>query len=786
MANLDELDQYDAGVYQIETFDRATGGANGKINAPLKNLANRTKWLKNHMAGPVFNVLGYGAINTGIEADKTTNKAAIDAAIAAAYAAGGGTVLFPPGTYFVDPLIYLQPGVDIVGYGATLKRPANQTKFQRMLSTQASTWSSASDSPIINIRGLTLDGNRANQGAYTSYELEHQHLIFLMCGDATTKGRLRVNLTDLDLKECVADGISQYINTDVNITNCRAWNCWRGGLVITGGWSKCNVVNFFAGGDVHKSGIDIEIDASGYNGEQPFQTMLNISNAVLDGDLDLGLNSASNSRIVVNNLFMKAGPFNVACYPGNSIRIANSELRVGVQSGSTNRIVKPYDVEFSNCVFKMDPETPASAHALVDIYWSISSSLDSRQRLKFNNCKFFAGTGLSRTGDTTSGSANVSNVSNMVGIFPGMPVTGAGVPAGTTVLYTHTSASGTTVVLSANATATATGVALTFGDGVTGATYGIYSQAISEALDNQLILNGCEFMGQFSEALRLGGLGGCVAFINNTTVYDAVIAYKVFGNLTYMARVVLNNARAFGCTAEWLYMGSNDAGNYVEFQNMQQSAVIGESATYDGDTSYSEWDTVSDGSGGFFVSQANANLGNALTDYTKWRRVRQENISFVNAGTLFRKRGNRVILTGVDPTTASTPGLLGDIRQFAVVPTSGAWRWICTVEHNTAATWRVLEYVLGGTQAITAASGTVLATSSFVTINRVGAVAVTLPASTYTGPGFTVKDISGTCSPTNVITFVLGAGTTLETAYELSEPYDSITWYLDGTVWRKK
>lgn len=49
MANLAELVQYDAGVYQLETTDPVQGGAAGIANAPQKNLANRTAWLKKHV-----------------------------------------------------------------------------------------------------------------------------------------------------------------------------------------------------------------------------------------------------------------------------------------------------------------------------------------------------------------------------------------------------------------------------------------------------------------------------------------------------------------------------------------------------------------------------------------------------------------------------------------------------------------------------------------------------------------------------------------------------------------
>lgn len=49
MANLTEILQYDVGVYQIETSDPVLGGPEGITNLPLKNLANRTRYLKKHV-----------------------------------------------------------------------------------------------------------------------------------------------------------------------------------------------------------------------------------------------------------------------------------------------------------------------------------------------------------------------------------------------------------------------------------------------------------------------------------------------------------------------------------------------------------------------------------------------------------------------------------------------------------------------------------------------------------------------------------------------------------------
>ena len=46
MANLQETPYYEPGIYQIETTDPVVGGPNGISNLPLKQLANRTAYLK--------------------------------------------------------------------------------------------------------------------------------------------------------------------------------------------------------------------------------------------------------------------------------------------------------------------------------------------------------------------------------------------------------------------------------------------------------------------------------------------------------------------------------------------------------------------------------------------------------------------------------------------------------------------------------------------------------------------------------------------------------------------
>ncbi len=50
MADITEAEQWDTGVYQLETTDPVQGGADGVDNLPHKALANRTLWLKAQVA----------------------------------------------------------------------------------------------------------------------------------------------------------------------------------------------------------------------------------------------------------------------------------------------------------------------------------------------------------------------------------------------------------------------------------------------------------------------------------------------------------------------------------------------------------------------------------------------------------------------------------------------------------------------------------------------------------------------------------------------------------------
>lgn len=325
--------------------------------------------------GAVFDVRSSiyagGATGNGV----TDDTAAIQAAVNAAGLVRG-TVLIPPGTYVVTSVI-LKPGIRVSGYGATLFRPANTPNWTRMLTVPESgtgSWGGATDSAPLVIEGLTLDGNSANQGTYRNYAQEQSHLIFLSA-DGAQAGRLRATLRDLVLKNSVADGVQIYRNVDAQIVDCRADDCFRGGVVVGGGYTIVQVQNLITTGNTDRTGIDIEPDGAGYG--NTLATRITLDGLVLDGDFDIA--APAGSTILVNDVI--SGPaFYLEAAADSTVRISNSRFQLDA-GGAT--IVFPHDVVFQDCKFELAAGTRA-----VNVQWNGLGAAPEHQRLRFRDCDF--------------------------------------------------------------------------------------------------------------------------------------------------------------------------------------------------------------------------------------------------------------------------------------------------------------------------------------------------------------------------------------------------------------
>ncbi len=340
-----------------------------------------------------FTVRQFGAKGDGVTDDTAAVQKAIDAA-----GDSGGTLLFPPGTYIVTS-VGLRPGVRYLGYGATIKRPAKQGKWIRTFNAAKPgyQYSSDKDSPPMIIEGLTFDGNRTEQGDYTEYQLEQAHQLFLSA-DPKRAGRLRVRILNCQFQNAVADAISTYTNVDVQISNCTARDCFRGGITITGGYSRLQVVNFTAQGKVHPTGIDVEVDGAGHGQSKKIELTLN-GISLPDGDFDLGVSDGS---IVLGTNIVARAPFHLYAH-NSTVRISNSEFGIGRFSGFANRIVHPGNVVFQNCRFRIEgtsDRTKAGKWAAIHVYWNLSQGHEKDQSLTLRDCEFELGPGIAEQ-DTT-------------------------------------------------------------------------------------------------------------------------------------------------------------------------------------------------------------------------------------------------------------------------------------------------------------------------------------------------------------------------------------------------
>lgn len=118
-----------------------------------------TKVTYSMIDGPVFNVKDYGAVGNG----STDDTAAINAAIDAAFAVGGGVVVFMPVTYAILTTVKVRSNVTLDLCGATLQRTGTN-KTYNIVQNYTYNPATATDTRIAIING-TIAGNVTNDVA---------------------------------------------------------------------------------------------------------------------------------------------------------------------------------------------------------------------------------------------------------------------------------------------------------------------------------------------------------------------------------------------------------------------------------------------------------------------------------------------------------------------------------------------------------------------------------------------------------------------------------------------
>jgi polygalacturonase len=205
-----------------------------------------TRTVQNRLRDTI-SVKDFGAVGNGVIDDTPAIQAAVDAA----NAAGGGDVYIPPGTYMINASgnftgIRLKSNVTIVmDDGAKLKAiTSSSTDYRLVFINHVSN---------VGVIGGEVEGERLTHIGVTG---EQGHGIYLLPGTD-------VYIANVKVTNCWGDGI--YIGDDsenVIVENCYVENNRRNNISVTGGVNITirNTVAKNANGTSPEAGIDIEVE----------------------------------------------------------------------------------------------------------------------------------------------------------------------------------------------------------------------------------------------------------------------------------------------------------------------------------------------------------------------------------------------------------------------------------------------------------------------------------------------------------------------------------------------
>lgn len=339
----------------------------------------------------------YGALGDGTTDDSVPLQKAVDAASARFLATSiPQTLIFPRGTY-VCRLVYLKPGVNYYGFNQVviLKTPAGGEtdedilKWWRMFTTTGADWNTAEAiAHRCIIDGLTFDGNLANMNwANNTYNQEQAHCLFLTgpSAGASAEARSKFKVRNVHFQNSVADGLSQYVNTDLIVESITADNCFRGGFTSTGGNSKTYLRGYIG----ENARFDIEVDGAGFGGS--FSTDYDIEDVVIDrdgggvrpGGIDFGGSRGGEFRMV--NVKAYTEPMNAAGAqddPQKTIR--DCLFTLGGRDSTSNRFTFATNALYETCDFHVKYEAGATNFSAIHMF--PSSVLNAT--MKFKKCRF--------------------------------------------------------------------------------------------------------------------------------------------------------------------------------------------------------------------------------------------------------------------------------------------------------------------------------------------------------------------------------------------------------------
>lgn len=313
-----------------------------------------------------------------------TDTAALNAARAAIVSgSGSGMIFLAAGTWYLNSVLYA-PGIVYVGLGAvTLKKVVSADTYSRMFRPISYSTAYATDTAPVEWHNLKFDGQSSLHGPYSAYQFEQAAQIFLSAA-GTQPGRLRAKVRNCEFINCVSDAVSVYTNVDLDLDGLRAHECFRGSLVITGGYSIVRARNVWGTGDTDLSRIDIEIDGAGYGGA--LYSDVEIDGAYAQNGIDLAM--VGGGRFRGSRLRTDRGMTTLyADGASTDYLISDSDIAFGVADGSNNRIVCAGQIKLRNCDLRF--VRPASASGVQtfanQLFWAGGAT---NARVSFERCRW--------------------------------------------------------------------------------------------------------------------------------------------------------------------------------------------------------------------------------------------------------------------------------------------------------------------------------------------------------------------------------------------------------------
>lgn len=420
-------------LYGAKTYDMPAGGypvgglvrlSNGDIvKSTIPNNTNNpnldmTGWYDPYLAIKNMNpVEKWGAKGDGVTDDSAAIQSAINDLSAEFLTTGQEqTLLFNGSKTYMCRQIALKAGVHYQGVNGRArikKTPAGAITDETVLKWWR-IWNVSQNEESFNsiaarkvrhrFSNLVFDGNRDNMNWSGGYAQEQAASLFLT-GNVSSLLTAADQRNKFQVDNClfvnsVADGIGVWYNADVIVNNEEAINCFRGGLVASGGNTRITTAGYVG----TNARIDYEIDSAGFGGTHRFDWVLNNvevdknnpAPAAMAGS-DLCISDGGTG--IANNVYIYSTPVNFngkgapASNPKTRLQFNNCTFMIDT-TGAANYIY-PCDTEFNHVKFIAKNSANPSKNGLT-ISWGVGANVVTGKRVVFNNgCEFLLGDGVS-------------------------------------------------------------------------------------------------------------------------------------------------------------------------------------------------------------------------------------------------------------------------------------------------------------------------------------------------------------------------------------------------------